>query len=335
MGAYLRMTTSRVLSHYLGSPATTDDVESERRGERTACEIAPTNTVSDSVHQWRISLRTIPVLTKKAANASAIEYTATEPRIRSFLRFFYSQARRSQDSAPDSCPSLCRGEQLPDLVHLHNQLTRGGRILGVAHAIVDLDVELARVVLALPAMEHALDDGALRDGDGLAEEEHGLLPVRGHRCRPGAEARHARPPAGLERVRRAHAPRLVRPPAEWPHLGEDRVALLDDVHGGVGRDGLAGGGEEGVEVENESVHFDAPRGGGDELEGGSEVELLGSDVTKVEILQVDDGPSKVIEIGDYGAYLNDDGFTDDRRRAHNIHSGLLIDVCRHGRQIKA
>ena len=151
---------------------------------------------------------------------------------------------------------------------------------------MDLDVELPRVVIALSALERALHHGALCHGNGLPEEEGCLLPVRGLRRRPRAEARHLRAAGrlALERVTDAHAPRLVRPPAERPDFGQDRVAILDDVDARVRRDGLPGGGEEGVEVEHEGAHFDAPLRGRNEFEGGGKVELLLSDVSDVDVL---------------------------------------------------
>ena len=99
--------------------------------------------------------------------------------------------------------------------------------------------------------------------------------MRRHRRRAGTEARHLR--AARQGPARAHPAPLVRAPAERPDLREDRVALVDDVHVDVVRDRLAGVGEESVEVEHEGVHFDAAVGGGDEREGGGEVELLGGD----------------------------------------------------------
>lgn len=48
--------------------------------------------------------------------------------------------------------------RLPDLVQLHDCLARCVRRLGVLDPVVDLDVELARVVLALAALEHTLYD---------------------------------------------------------------------------------------------------------------------------------------------------------------------------------
>ena len=122
----------------------------------------------------------------------------------------------------------------------------------------------------------------IRYSNRVAQEENGLLPVRRHRRRARAEARHLR--AARQRPGGAHAPRLIRPPAERPNLREDRVAVLDDVDGGVVQDGAAGVGEEGVEVEHEGVHFDAPLRGRDELEGRGEVELFVRDLAQVEVL---------------------------------------------------
>ena len=48
--------------------------------------------------------------------------------------------------------------------------------------------------------------------------------------------------------------------------------------------GLAGEGEEGIEVEDEGADFGASVVGGNQLEGGDEVQLGGGDVAEVDVL---------------------------------------------------
>ena len=83
---------------------------------------------------------------------------------------------------------------------------------------------------------------------------------------------------------RAWAPLRRRLPTHRPHLRELRLPVLHDGHLSALLDGRAGRGEEGVEVEDEGVHFGAFVGVADEREGRGEVELFGGDVAEEEVL---------------------------------------------------
>ncbi len=105
---------------------------------------------------------------------------------------------------------------------------------------MDLDIKLARVVLALLALERPFNDRTctscisscsltatrrcndrthtIRDTDRFAQEEHRLLPVRGHGRGARAEARDLRATLALQGISRAHPARLVRPSAQWPYF---------------------------------------------------------------------------------------------------------------------
>ena len=119
----------------------------------------------------------------------------------------------------------------------------------------------------------------LAHSDRLAQEEQRLLPMRRDALRPRAKARVLL----LLRIR-TRAALGRRLPAHRPHLRELRLPVLHDGHLGALLDGRTGRGEEGVEVEHEGADFGALVVGGDQLEGGDEVELGGGDVAEVEVL---------------------------------------------------
>lgn len=59
---------------------------------------------------------------------------------------------------------------------------------------MNLNFQLTRVALVLPALERALHDCAFMNSDRLSQQEQRLLPMRRLRGRAGAKARHLRLP---------------------------------------------------------------------------------------------------------------------------------------------
>lgn len=108
----------------------------------------------------------------------------------------------------------------------------------------------------------------------LPQQEDGLFPIRRNAFRARAEARHLRQDVCSSQAGPPLSSEFV---AHRPYLCQCNVSLLDNFDFSAGGDWIHCGGEEGVKVEDERVHFGPALDSRAEGEGGGEAGLARCD----------------------------------------------------------